>query len=40
MKLNTLRRRPVFLEGLPEYREKILERLRTKKENRGYTRTR
>lgn len=27
MKLNTMRRRPVFLEGLPEYREKVLNRL-------------
>jgi len=27
MKLNTMRRKPVFLEGLPEYKEKVLNRL-------------
>jgi hypothetical protein len=27
MKLNLMRRRPVFLEGLPEYRERVLEKL-------------
>jgi len=27
MKLNTIRRKPVFLEGLPEYKEKVLDRL-------------
>ncbi len=27
LKLNTMRRRPVFLEGLPEYRERVLSKL-------------
>jgi hypothetical protein len=27
MKLNTMRRKPVFLEGLPEYKENVLNRL-------------
>jgi hypothetical protein len=27
MKLNLMRQRPVFLEGLPEYREKVRNRL-------------
>jgi hypothetical protein len=27
MKLNLMRQRPVFLEGLPEYRERVLEKL-------------
>jgi hypothetical protein len=37
MKLNLMRRKPVFLEGLPEYREKVLERLGTKRDSRSYT---
>lgn len=27
MKLNLMRQRPVFLEGLPEYRERVLQKL-------------
>jgi len=27
MKLNLMRRQPVFLEGLPEYKEKVRNRL-------------
>ena len=27
MKFNMMRRKPVFLEGMPEYREKVLKRL-------------
>jgi len=27
MKLKTMRRKPVFLEGLPEYKEKVLTKL-------------
>jgi len=37
MKLNMMRRKPVFLEGLPEYAEKLLERLRKSEGDRDYS---